>query len=136
MEAAAGNPAWQTIASSDGAPHDSGMNQRVSQLANSVSELRGTIKGAAWGIGLFAALLAAFLGYMGLQLGMVTDEVRATAARLDARMDRIEDKIDALPAELRGIADSITGAISATKDGQPPVIILERPSGARPPTQD
>ena len=43
-----------------------------------------------------------------------------------SRIDRLEDKIDALPGELRGIADSLTGAITATR--QQPVIILQQPA--------
>lgn len=150
-------PEGEPLAPSTEPPHDSSMNehtdqpvQRVSQLADNVSELaqsvrqqgehiaalQGTIKGAGWGLGLFVALLAAFLGYMGLQLGEVRDEMRSTAARADARMDRLEDKVDALPAELRGIADSITSAITATQSGQPPVIIIERPGPEPQPLEE
>lgn len=47
---------------------------------------------------------------------------------MNARTDRIERQVDALPTELRGIADSITSAITATQSGQPPVIVIERPA--------
>lgn len=54
---------------------------------------------------------------------------------MNTRMDRIETQVDALPAELRGIADSITSAITATQSGQPPVIVIERPTEPPPPEE-
>lgn len=116
--------------------------ERIERLASSVSELRGTIRGAAWGLGLFAALLIAVLAYAGGQISAVRDDVRVGEQRLDARMDRldarmdgIDRKLDALPAELRGIADSITSAITATgSTQQPPVIVIERPAAPAAPT--
>lgn len=125
----------EALAHGGGPPHDSGMNERIDQLSHSVSELRGTVRAAAWGISLGALILTAFLGYMGLQLAQVSDEVRSSAARLDARMDRLDQKLDALPGELRGIADSITSAITATQSGEPRTIIIERPSPPGEPEQ-
>lgn len=105
---------------------ESRVDAAVARLETQFSEFRGEFRAEArHNSRMHQFTLAAISIFAVLMIGGAGFVVDA----LNTRMDRIEGQIDSLPAELRGIADSITSAITATQSGQPPVIVIERPAG-------
>lgn len=123
------------LASRPHPPHDSDMNERIARLEGDVAGGK-RVELALLGFGgLMLAIFAIVVTVLVFQVQETRESLSARMDRLEAGQLRLEDQMRALPGELRGIAESITSAITATQSGQPPVIVIERPAESPPPEE-
>lgn len=114
---------------------DAALARLEAQFAEFRGEFRAETRSNSRMQHLILAVIALLAVAVTASMGLLLETATSSETRLNARMDRIEGQVEALPAELRGIADSITSAITATQSGQPQTIILQWPSEPPPPEQ-
>lgn len=115
---------------------DAAIARLETQFGELKSDVRYTYRMQQWTMGLVSLVVAMGVGGFVLMASLITsvedraaDRMDRVEGRLEASQQRLEEQMNALPGELRGIADSITSAITAIQSGQPPVIVIERPAG-------
>jgi hypothetical protein len=86
--------------------------------------LKSSVDGTRWVVGIVAVVMIGGLGFLGFQLNRLEGRVDRIEIAVAAIPERLSEEFRAMRAEMSAQTTAIANSITATREAQPPQIIV------------
>jgi hypothetical protein len=119
-----------------GASWRSSVDTRLAQVDGALANLRTSMEGMRWVIGMVAVVIIGGFSFLGFQLNRIEGRADRIETAVGAIPSRLSDEFHAMRSEMAAQTSAIASSITATRQAQPAppqVIMVPLPQPSEPP---